>query len=128
PLGVAQRARGRAVASLSACDIHRLKNSGTLRFHRERLGCETHDTYSWYVHCVRDGFAAIETMIEPVTYAFGTRPTRADVYLVPQVFNARRFDIPLDEFPKIAAVDAACSRLAAFEEAAPARQPDAAAI
>ncbi len=64
-------------------------------------------------------------MIEPGPFAFGTRPSLADIYLVPQVFNARRFDISLSDYPKIASVDVACSKLPAFEKAAPARQADA---
>ncbi|MCC2651493.1 MAG: maleylacetoacetate isomerase, partial [Microvirga sp.] len=75
---------------------------------------------------VREGFDAIEAMLGPGPYAFGSKITLADVYLVPQVFNARRFNVPLDAYPKIAAVDAACAELKAFQNAAPASQPDAA--
>ena len=74
---------------------------------------------------MREGFDAIERLIEPGPYAFGSRITLADVYLVPQVFNARRFNVSLDAYPKIAAVDAACAGHKAFQEAAPASQPDA---
>ena len=63
---------------------------------------------------------------EPGPFAFGPRPTLADVFLVPQVFNARRFNVPLDRYPKIAAVVAACDELEAFRAAAPDNQPDAA--
>ena len=70
--------------------------------------------------------ARVKALIEPGPYAFGSRITLADVYLVPQVFNARRFNVPLDAYPKIAAVDAACAALKAFQDAAPASQPDAA--
>ena len=126
PLGAAHRAKVRAVASLIACDIHPLNNSGTLGYLKNRLGHDQAAADEWYAHWVREGFDAVEALIEPGPYAFGSRVTLADVYLVPQVFNARRFNVPLDMYPKIAVVDAACSALEAFQDAAPANQPDAA--
>jgi maleylacetoacetate isomerase len=126
PVGAANRARVRAVASLIACDIHPLNNSGTLGYLKTRLGHDQAAADEWYAHWVREGFDTIEALIEPGPYAFGSRITLADVYLVPQVFNARRFNVPLDAYPKIAAVDAACAALKAFQDAAPASQPDAA--
>ena len=126
PVGAANRARVRAVASLIACDIHPLNNSGTLGYLKTKMGHDQAAADEWYAHWVREGFDTIEALIEPGPYAFGSRITLADVYLVPQVFNARRFNVPLDAYPKIAAVDAACAALKAFQDAAPASQPDAA--
>ena len=126
PAGAANRARVRAVASLIACDIHPLNNSGVLAYLKTRLGHDQAAADEWYAHWVREGFDAVEALIEPGPYAFGSRVTLADVYLVPQVFNARRFNVPLDTYPKIAAVDAACASLKPFQDAAPANQPDAA--
>ncbi|QFU16180.1 maleylacetoacetate isomerase [Microvirga thermotolerans] len=126
PVGAVQRAKVRAVASIVACDIHPLNNSGTLAYLKNRLGHDQAAMDAWYAHWVREGFDAIEKMIEPGPYAFGNRVTLADLYLVPQVFNARRFNVPLDDYPKIRAVDAACADLPAFRDAAPANQPDAA--
>jgi maleylacetoacetate isomerase/maleylpyruvate isomerase len=126
PLGPVQRAKVRAVASLIACDIHPLNNSGTLSYLKNTLGQDQAARDAWYAHWIRTGFDAIETMLEPGPFAFGSRPTMADIYLVPQVFNARRFDISLADCPRIATVEVACSKLPAFEKAAPARQPDAA--
>jgi len=126
PVGVANRAKVRAVASLIACDIHPLNNSGVLAYLKTRLGHDQAAADEWYAHWVREGFDAVEALIEPGPYAFGSRVTLADVYLVPQVFNARRFNVPLDAYPKIAAVDEACAALTAFQDAAPANQPDAA--
>ena len=80
---------------------------------------------AWYVHWVTEGFKALEQMLSAGPFAFGDKPTLADVYLVPQLFNARRFKVPLDPFPKIVAADAACNQLEAFQAAAPDRQPDA---
>ena len=126
PVGAANRAKVRAVASLIACDIHPLNNSGVLAYLKTRLGHDQAAADEWYAHWVREGFDAVEALIEPGPYAFGSRVTLADVYLVPQVFNARRFNVPLDAYPKIAAVDEACAALTAFQDAAPANQPDAA--
>lgn len=126
PVGAVNRAKVRAIASLIACDIHPLNNSGTLAYLKNRLGHDQAAADAWYAHWVREGFAAIEAMLGAGPYAFGTRITLADIYLVPQVFNARRFNIPLDAYPKIVAVDAACAELKAFRDAAPDRQPDAA--
>jgi glutathione S-transferase len=74
---------------------------------------------------VLEGFEALEALIEPGPYACGNDVTLADICLVPQVFNARRLKAPLDKFPKIVGVDAACQALPAFERARPDRQPDA---
>ncbi len=126
PMGALNRARVRAVASLIGCDIHPLNNLCVLRYLKHQLGHEQADVDAWYAHWIRQGFDAVEGMLEPGPYAFGDRVSLADVYLVPQVFNARRFDIPLDAYPRIAAVDAACAAHKAFQDAAPGSQPDAA--
>jgi maleylacetoacetate isomerase/maleylpyruvate isomerase len=126
PVGAVQRAKNRAVASIIGCDIHPLNNSGTLGYLKNKLGHDQVAADEWYAHWVQEGFDAVEALIEPGPYAFGSRITLADIYLVPQVFNARRFNVPLDRYPKIVAVDAACAALKAFQDAAPASQPDAA--
>ena len=126
PMGAVNRAKVRAIASLIACDIHPLNNSGTIGYLKNRLGHDQAAADEWYAHWVREGFDAIEAMLGPGPYAFGSKITLADVYLVPQVFNARRFNVPLDAYPKIVAADAACAELKAFQNAAPANQPDAA--
>jgi maleylacetoacetate isomerase len=121
-----QRARIRAVASLVGCDIHPLNNLAVLSYIKRQLGHDQATVDEWYAHWIRQGFDAIETMIKPGPFAFGSQPTLADIYLVPQIFNARRFNIPLDAYPNIVSVEAACAAQPAFQEAAPARQPDAA--
>lgn len=126
PMGAVNRAKVRAIASLIACDIHPLYNSGTIGYLKNRLGHDQAAADEWYAHWVREGFDAIEALLGPGPYAFGVKVTLADVYLVPQVFNARRFNVPLDAYQKIVAVDAACAELKAFQNAAPANQPDAA--
>jgi maleylacetoacetate isomerase len=126
PVGAVTRAKNRAIASIIACDIHPLNNSSTLAYLRTKLGHDQGAADEWYAHWVREGFDAIEAMIEPGPYACGSRISLADIYLVPQVFNARRFKVPLEAYPKILAVDAACAAHKAFQDAAPDRQPDAA--
>jgi maleylacetoacetate isomerase len=125
PLGAVQRAKVRAVSAIIGCDVHPLNNSGTLAYLKKQLGCDQAAADAWYAHWIVEGFKAIEPLVGPGPFAFGSKPTLADLYLVPQVFNARRFHIPLDAFPKITAADAACSRIEAFRAAAPENQPDA---
>lgn len=119
------RAKVRAIAQIVACDIHPLNNLMVLQYLKRQLKHEQADIDTWYHHWVIDGFKAIEAMIEPRPYACGANVTLADVCLVPQVFNARRFKVPLDAFPKILAADAACLKLPAFDKARPENQPDA---
>jgi maleylacetoacetate isomerase/maleylpyruvate isomerase len=125
PFGAEQRARVRAVASIIACDIHPLNNSGTLAYLKTRLGHDKAAADAWYAHWIAEGFDAIEPLIAPGPFAFGSKPSLADVFLVPQVFNARRFQVPLDAYPRIVAVAEACMKLDAFRAAAPENQPDA---
>jgi maleylacetoacetate isomerase len=119
------RARVRAVAQIIACDIHPLNNTGPLGYLRGAIKADEAAVQAWYAHWVTTGFEAVEALIRPGPYAFGDRITIADICIVPQVTNARRFKVPLDRFPNIVAVDAAACKLAAFEAARPERQPDA---
>jgi maleylacetoacetate isomerase len=116
------RARVRAACALIGCDIHPLNNIGVLRYIKRALGQEQAAIDDWYRHWVIEGFGALETLIDPGPFAFGPHPTLADVYLIPQVYNARRFGVPMDRYPRIAAAEAACSSLDAFRAAAPEAQ------
>jgi maleylacetoacetate isomerase len=113
------RARVRAVFSVIACDIHPLNNLAVLNYLRDELHQDSGAVESWYRHWVIEGFRAVEALIEARPFCFGETPCLADVALVPQVANARRFAVPFDDFPKIAAVDAACAGLDAFARARP---------
>ncbi len=119
------RAQVRAVAQIIACDIHPLNNVAALNYLRRQLKQDDTAVSAWYAHWVVAGFDAIEALLEPGPYAFGAAVTLADICLAPQVYNARRFKIPLDRYPKIVAADAACGKLAAFDQARPENQPDA---
>lgn len=125
PADAIERAHARAVAQIIACDIHPLNNSSTLAYLRGTFGQDQAAIEAWYASWILSGFEAIETMIRPGPYTFGSRVSIADICLVPQVYNARRFKVPLNRFPKIIAVDAACGKLAAFNKAVPENQPDA---
>jgi maleylacetoacetate isomerase len=120
-----ERAKVRALAQLVACDIHPLNNVGPLRYLKNELGQDQSKIDAWYCHWVVEGFDALEAMLRPGPYAYGADVTLADICLVPQVANARRLKVPLDPYPKIVAVDAACAKLSAFEKARPENQPDA---
>jgi maleylacetoacetate isomerase len=119
------RAKVRAMAQLIACDIHPLNNVAPLRYLKNVLKHEQTEIDAWYQHWILEGFAALEAMIRPGPYCIGNTITLADICLVPQMFNARRMKVPLERFPKIVAVDEACLKLAAFEQARPEKQPDA---
>jgi maleylacetoacetate isomerase len=125
PRDSVERAQVRALALLVACDIHPLNNLSPLRYLKNELDQDQSRIDAWYCHWVREGFDALEAMISPGPYACGADVTLADICLVPQVANARRLKVPLDAYPKIVAVDAACAGLPAFEQARPENQPDA---
>jgi maleylacetoacetate isomerase len=125
PRDPVERAKVRALALAIACDIHPLNNLAPLRYLKNELGQEQSKIDAWYHHWILDGFEALETMVRPRPYASGSEVTLADVCLVPQIYNARRLKVPLDRFPKLVAIDAACAKLPAFEQARPENQPDA---
>jgi maleylacetoacetate isomerase len=126
PMGATQRAKVRAVASLIGCDIHPLNNIAVLQYLKHEMGQDQAARDAWYGHWIVEGFRAVEPLLEPGPFAFGQRPSLADVFLMPQVFNARRFNVLLDPFPRISAVAASCDAHEAFRAAAPENQPDAA--
>ncbi len=123
------RARVRSLALAIACDIHPLNNLRILRYLVKDAGLSEDAKNAWYVHWVQEGFAALEAQLagSPDTGRFchGDTPTMADCVLVPQVFNAVRFNIDLVPYPTIARIDAACRELPAFIAAHPGKQADA---
>ena len=125
PSSAGARAQVRAACALIACDIHPLNNVGVLRYLKRQLGLDQPKIDNWYRHWVIKGFATLEHLLQPGPFAFGAQPTLGDVYLIPQVYNARSLDVSLQSYPKIAEVDAHCREIPAFAEASPERQPDA---
>ncbi len=122
------RARVRQIASLIGCDIHPLNNLSVLMRIKGQLGADEEAANLWYHHWIIEGFTALEKMLseseQTGKFCFGDTPTLADVYLIPQIWNARRFDTPLEAFPTLTRIEAACNELKAFIDAAPENQPD----
>jgi len=118
------RARVRSVADAIACDIHPVNNLRVLNYVREEFGQDEDGVKRWYHTWLRTAFDAIEHWIEPAPFCFGPAPGLADVCLVPQLFNARRFEFDLEPYPKILSVDVACVALDAFARAHPSQAPE----
>lgn len=119
-------AKVRAVALAIACDIHPLNNRRVLGYLETELKQGHAAVAAWIRHWIlKGGLEAIEQLIAPAPFCFGSSPTLADVCLIPQLFSARRFAAPLEHLPKLRAVEAACVDLPAFRAAHPSRQADA---
>jgi maleylacetoacetate isomerase len=125
----AARARIRSLALSVACDIHPLNNLRVLRYLVRTLELSDERKNGWYRHWIATGFTALEAMLTREagtgTFCHGEAVSLADVCLVPQVYNAERFDCDLGPFPTIRRIVEACRALPAFEQAAPENQPDA---
>jgi maleylpyruvate isomerase len=130
PTSPDDRAHVRALAAMVACDIHPINNRRILEYLRHTLKTDEAAISTWCGHWITQGFDAYEALLaadpKRAGFSFGDRPGLADVYLVPQVESARRFKLDMARWPLITAVDAACMALEAFQQAAPAQQPDAA--
>ncbi len=116
------RARVRAAADAIACDIHPLNNLRVLLYLRGPLDQDEDGVTRWYHEWLRAGFDGLEQMVAPEPFAFGAAPGLVDICLVPQLFNARRFEFDLAAYPKLQAIDAECAKLEAFDKAQPSRQ------
>ncbi len=129
PGSALERARIRAIAQAVACDIHPLNNLRVLKYLKDALGVSDEEKDAWYRHWVTVGLAALEAMLanDPRTgdFCHGETPSLADCCLVPQVFNARRFDCDLSSMPTVMRIVERCEALEAFRLAAPEAQPDA---
>jgi maleylpyruvate isomerase len=126
PTDPLRRAKVRAFAMALACDTHPVQNLKVLARLRQ-LGLAEEKVTEWAAWANREGLAACETLIagEPGPFCFGAAPTMADLCLVPQLANARRFGVAVDAFPRLLAAEAAAKNNKAFADAAPERQPDA---
>ena len=125
PQDILQRARVRALCQLIACDIHPLNNLRVLSYLRDQLGQDKDAVQRWYAHWISEGFAALEAHLADGFFVNGDAPGMAEAYLIPQVYNAERFSVPLDDFPHIRSLHARCEELPAFRRAHPDAQPDA---
>lgn len=123
------RAHVRAIMSAIACEIHPVNNLRVLNHLTGTLGLTEVQKMDWYRHWIAEGFAGLEGLLARVAgsgrFAFGDRPTLADAFIVPQVYNARRFECPLEAFPTVTRIADACDALDAFRAAHPEAQGDA---
>src|ERR1700694_5264028 len=129
PVTPEARARVRAIAQAVACDIHPLDNLRVLKYLTGTLGASEDAKNAWYRHWIELGLAALEAQLAADSrtgiFCHGATPTLADICLVPQLANARRYSMPIDTYPKLARIESPCLALDAFARAAPDRQPDA---
>lgn len=124
-----EKAYVRQLAALIACDIHPLNNLSVLKYIKREFGADEGAVKKWYGHWIEQGFAALEVMLQDSKtaglYCFGDVPSLADIYLVPQLYNARRFDVAVDSYPALVRIDHECMKLKAFQDAVPENQHDA---
>jgi maleylacetoacetate isomerase/maleylpyruvate isomerase len=120
-----ERARVRSLSLLIACEIHPLNNLRTLQYLKRQLGQNEEQVNSWYRHWIAEGLGKLEAELGPATFCHGDAPTMADCCLVPQIFNAKRYDCDLAPYPKTMRAFEACMKLDAFDRAQPSKQPDA---
>lgn len=122
-----QRLRARAFADTVACDIHPLNNSSVLKYLKESFGADPAAVKCWYAIWVTRGFDALEVHARKTKteFLFGGAPGLAEICLIPQIYNARRFDVDLGNHVRLCEIDAACQKLPAFQQATPeAVKPD----
>jgi maleylacetoacetate isomerase len=124
PALAAERAHVVAMAMTVACDIHPLNNLRVLKYLKNELGQPQEEVDRWYAHWIREGLPGLEAMAAPRSgkFLFGDAPTGADVCLIPQLYNARRFNVRLDDFPTLLRAEENANKLEAFAAAHPDRQ------
>ena len=127
PALAAERAHVVAMSLVIACDIHPLNNLRVLKYLGGTLGLSQEQRDSWYAYWISEGLPALEAMAAPQAgkFLFGDAPTGADVCLVPQLYNARRFNVPLDDYPTLLRAEENASSMEAFAAAHPDRQEQA---
>ncbi|MGE0717489.1 MAG: maleylacetoacetate isomerase [Alphaproteobacteria bacterium] len=128
PSDAVTRAEVRAFAGLIAADLHPLNNNRVRKYLAAPLGRSPEEVQGWYVHWAATALAALEETLRRRNsdgpFCFGARPTFADLHLVPQLYNCRRFACDLSAYPRLVAADAHCRTVEAFQAAAPERLPD----
>lgn len=120
-----ERAQCRALAHSIAMEIHPLNNLRVLTYLEHDLSIDAVQKKQWYAHWIQQGFEALEPQLMAAPYALGEQVSMVDICLIPQVFNALRFHVPLDRYKKIREVYEACNQLQPFIDASPDQQPDA---
>ena len=126
PADPVARARCRSFANAIACDIHPLNNLSVLGALKDDLGADEAQVSKWYAKWIQRGFVALEAVASSAKsdFLFGGYPSFAEICLVPQIWNARRFEVDLSAFPTLVALDRRCMEIEAFVLARPEAQPD----
>ena len=124
PASAAERAHVVSMAMTVACDIHPLNNLRVLKYLKNELGHSQDEIDAWYAHWISEGLPGLEALAAARAgkFLFGDAPTGADVCLVPQLYNARRYNVPLDAYPTLLRADENANRLEAFAAAHPDKQ------
>jgi len=127
PGSIEDRATVRSFCNSICCDVHPLNNLRVLLYLKEELGVSDEQRDTWYAHWIHESFRAAELTASEHAgpFVFGGNVTLADTCLIPQIYNARRFKVPLDGYPRLVAIDAHCNSLPEFGAAIPENQPDA---
>ncbi len=120
-----QRADIRSLAQIISADIHPVNNLRLLQYLAAEFDASAEDKATWYRHWIYKGFDALESRLGDDEFCVGNTPTLADICLVPQVYNAHRFNCDMSAYPKIARINETCLKLPTFEKAVPENQPDA---
>lgn len=129
PESARERAAVRSFCNSICCDIHPLNNLRVLVYLKEELGVNNEQRDAWYANWIHEGFRAAEIVAnehaDKGDFVFGGAVTLADCCLIPQIYNARRFNVSLDDYPRLISIDAHCATLPGFANAVPESQPDA---
>jgi maleylacetoacetate isomerase len=129
PRDPVDRARVRALALITAADVHPIQNLRVMAYLRDKFGQTEESAFAWSRHWIETGFDAYEASVakdrRTGAFSHGDRPSLADLCLVPQVFNAQRFKVDMAKYPTIQRIHATCMKHPAFDAAQPAKQPDA---
>lgn len=129
PSSSKDKAKVRELCSLIACDVHPLNNLSVLKYLKSEFSADETAINKWYNFWIIEGFNAFESHLKndglSGKFCFGDIVTLADIYLIPQLYNARRFAVPLHAYPHILSIEEQCQKLPAFQNAAPENQADA---
>lgn len=123
-----QRAYVRQIALAIACDIHPLNNLRVQQYLARELEADQAAKNKWQIHWLKEGLGAVETLISNSSHAgefvCGAKPGLAEAFIVPQLYNARRVSLPLEDYPRLIAIDNLCAEMKEFQDAHPENQPD----
>lgn len=120
--------RVQAFCDIIACDVHPICNLRVLTYLEQEFSADIATKGTWHQHWIQAGLSVLENMIEPGPYCFGDKLSMAEIYLIPQIYNAKRFDVDMTTYPKLSLIEERCNSLEAFQAARPENQPDTPAI